>query len=164
MFKKYMFIVSLLFVGQMFSTPALGYQQGELLSSKALQKLDLNPNELTIIDFFAQWCVSCRVELPEVEILSRQLIGRGVNIVGVDVDEDVDVGLAFQQELGLTFRVVADPDQELVTDFEPTGMPALYYVYQGKVLKVRYGAIDHIRQVMITDIKSLDLSGTKDDK
>ena len=164
MFKKYILIVSLLFGIPMFSTLAFGYQQGELLSSKALEMLDLNPKELTIIDFFAQWCVSCREELPEVETLSRQLVGRGVSVLGVDVDEDVEIGLAFQQELGLTFRVVADPAQILVTDFEPTGMPALYYVYQGKVLKVRYGAINHIRQVIIADITSLDLDESRGEK
>ena len=156
MFKRWAVIVSLVFTT--LSPSAYGYQQGDLLSSKAMQELGLNPNELTIIDFFAQWCVSCREELPEVEILSRQLAGRGVSIVGVDVDEDVDVGLAFQRELGLTFRVVADPKQVLVAGFQPTGMPALYYVYKGKVLKVRYGAINDIRQVIIEDIRSLGLA------
>ncbi|AQS37431.1 AhpC/TSA family protein [Shewanella psychrophila] len=156
MFKKWAVIVSLVLTT--LSPSAYGYQGGELLSPKAVHALGLNPNELTIIDFFAEWCVSCREELPEVEILSRQLMGRGVSIVGVDVDEDVEVGLAFQRELGLTFRVVADPEQVLVADFQPTGMPALYYVYQGKVLKVRYGAINNIRQVIIDEIRSLELA------
>ncbi len=163
MVKKRSLFVSMVLVTQLLpslvlSSSALAYQQGDPLSSAAQQALGLNPDELTIIDFFAQWCVSCREELPEIETLSRQLTGRGVSIVGVDVDEDVEVGLAFQRELGLTFRVVADPQQVLVTDFQPTGMPALYYVYQGKVLKVRYGAMNDIRQVIIADIKSLDLS------
>jgi len=68
------------------------------------------------------------------------------------------MGKAFQKKLGLTFRVVNDAQQVLVNDFQPIGMPALYYIYQGKVLKVRYGAINHIRQVIIDDLRALGLT------
>ncbi|MGY8872556.1 MAG: TlpA family protein disulfide reductase [Pseudomonadales bacterium] len=159
MFKRWVVITSIAWLTQLLPTAAFGFQQGELLPPKVQQKLGLNPDELTIVSFFAEWSVPSREELPEIETLSRQLSGRGVSIIGVDVDEDTAVGLAFQQELGLTFRVIADSEQELVTDFEPTGMPALYYIFQGKVLIVRYDAIDNIRQVIISDIRSLNLGG-----
>ena len=45
--------------------------------------------------------------------------------------------------------------QVLVNEFQPIGMPALYYIYQGKILKIRYGAIDHIRDVILNDLKTL---------
>lgn len=158
MFKRWVAIVAFLFSTQLFATSALAYQAGDILSPQAQRQLAMNPQELTIVDFFAEWCVSCREELPEVNTLAQQLAGRGVTVVGVDVDEDVAMGKAFQKKLGLTFRVVNDAQQVLVNDFQPIGMPALYYIYQGKVLKVRYGAINHIRQVIMDDLSALGLT------
>ena len=101
--------------------------------------------------------MSCRAELPEVNQLAPSLSPLGVDVVGVDVDEDVAVGIAFQQSLGINFRVVNDAEQTLVDDFQPIGMPALYYIYQGQVLKVRYGAINHIGDVIMSDLKGMGL-------
>lgn len=153
MFKKWLVVFTLLLSNQ-----AHAYQQGEMLSASALQKLGLDPNRVTLIDFFAEWCVSCRAELPEVNEFVPALSSLGVDVVGVDVDEDIAVGIAFQQSLGLNFRVVNDDKQTLVDDFQPIGMPALYYVYQGQVLKVRYGAINHIGDVVMSDLKAMGLS------
>jgi len=153
MFKKWLVALAILL-----SANAQAYQQGESLSPFAQQQLGLNPEVVTIIDFFAEWCVSCREELPEVNQLAQQLDASQVVVLGVDVDEDVEVANAFQQELGLTFPVVNDPEQTLVEDFQPIGMPALYYVYQSKVVKVRYGAINHISQVIMDDLNALGLT------
>ncbi|MCG7496170.1 TlpA family protein disulfide reductase [Vibrio sp. Of7-15] len=152
MFSRVLLILSLLF-----SSHAMAYQQGDQLPEAVQKKLGLKPDELTIIDFFAEWCVSCREELPEVNQLSKELEGSGVVFLGVDVDEDIEVAKKFQAELGLTFPVVNDPSQEIIGYFKPVGMPALYYVYQGQVLKVRFGAINHIRQVIINDLKEMGL-------
>ncbi|MCW1891473.1 thioredoxin domain-containing protein [Vibrio chagasii] len=49
-----------------------------------------------MVDFFAEWCISCREKLPEVNQLYKELKGTGVTFESVDVDEDVEVGLEFQ--------------------------------------------------------------------
>lgn len=137
------------------SLPSMAFQEGDTLSESASKGLNLNPEQLTIVDFFAEWCVSCRHELPEVNALYRTLDGSGVTVVGVDVDEEVEVGLAFQRALGLEFPVVNDPEQALIGEFKPIGMPALYYIYQGQILKVRFGAINNIGQVITDDLASM---------
>lgn len=137
------------------SLPAMAFQQGDALSDSAKQGLNLDAQQLTIVDFFAEWCVSCRHELPEVNELYSELEGTGVTVVGVDVDEELEVGLAFQKSLGLNFPVVNDTDQSLIGEFKPVGMPALYYIYQGQVLKVRFGAINNISQVIKDDLAEM---------
>lgn len=138
-----------------FSQLSFAFQEGESLTDTAISKLNLNSEKLTIVDFFAEWCVSCRHELPEVNELYKQLKSTGITVVGVDVDEEVEVGIEFQKSLNLQFPVVNDPEQALIAEFKPVGMPALYYIYQGQVLKVRFGAINDIRQVIISDLKSM---------
>lgn len=150
MFRKWLITLALVM-----SSPLWAFQEGEMLTDTAKSRLSLDSNKLTIVDFFAEWCVSCRHELPEVNDLYQSLEGTGVTVLGVDVDEEVEVGLAFQKQLGLDFPVVNDPDQELVNEFKPIGMPALYYIYQGQVLKVRFGAINNISQVITADLAEM---------
>lgn len=150
MFRKWLITLALVM-----SSPLWAFQEGEMLTDTAKSRLSLDSNKLTIVDFFAEWCVSCRHELPEVNDLYQSLEGTGVTVLGVDVDEEVEVGLAFQKQLGLDFPVVNDPDQELVNEFKPIGMPALYFIYQGQVLKVRFGAINNISQVITADLAEM---------
>lgn len=150
MFRKWLITLALVM-----SSPLWAFQEGEMLTDTAKSRLSLDSNKLTIVDFFAEWCVSCRHELPEVNDLYQSLEGTGVTVLGVDVDEEVEVGLAFQKQLGLDFPVVNDPDQALVNEFKPIGMPALYYIYQGQVLKVRFGAINNISQVITADLAEM---------
>ncbi|WP_281629464.1 TlpA disulfide reductase family protein [Vibrio sp. St2] len=137
------------------SFSASAFKEGDTITDSASTGLKLDQSQLTIVDFFAEWCVSCRHELPLVNQLYRELEGTGVTVVGVDVDEEVEVGLEFQKSLGLTFPVVIDPKQQLIAEFKPIGMPALYYIYQGQVLKVRFGAINDIRNVILTDLADM---------
>lgn len=121
--------------------------------------LELDENKITIIDFFASWCVSCRVELPEVSALTPQLDSAQVDVIGINVDEEVQEGLEYIQSFdatgGLNFRVVMDTEQSLIEAFGPIGMPALYYLHQGKVKAMHLGAVANISAVIRDDLNKL---------
>lgn len=58
--------------------------QGQLVSLK--QSL----GKVTIIDFWASWCGPCRAENPNVVALYNELHSKGLNIIGVSLDEDAN--------------------------------------------------------------------------
>lgn len=136
------------------STSTYAYKVGDTVSPEIAKHLKLNKNGVTIVDFFASWCVSCRKELPLINKLSKT-IGSNVSIVGVCADENMKEGLAFQKELGLTFYVYNDEKQKVTASFNPIGMPAIYYIKNNKVVKIHYGAIDHIDSVIKKDLVAL---------
>jgi len=44
--------------------------------------------KVTILDFWATWCVPCLQEIPSFNQLQQDLAGKGVTVVGVNMDED----------------------------------------------------------------------------
>ena len=129
------------------------YQPGDTVSPKVMQELGLQQDKSYIIDFFASWCISCKHELPLIEKLSRTLHTQNIEVVGVDVDENVQQAKAFQQELGLTFPVVNDPQGGIIKHFDPVGMPAVYIVKNAKVTHMILGAKDHIDRLILSALK-----------
>lgn len=57
--------------------------QGQLVSLKE------SLGKVTIIDFWASWCGPCRAENPNVVALYNELHSKGLNIVGVSLDDDL---------------------------------------------------------------------------
>jgi len=132
--------------------------RGDQLPPAIAKQLALDPDKISLVDFFASWCVSCRIELPEMNKLSQQLVTAPVEFVGIEVDEDPQLAAEFLAEMALSFRVIDDQSQQVIGAFAPIGMPALYYIKNNTVLGVRYGAIPHIDQVIISDLQQLGLS------
>ncbi|UOK41465.1 MULTISPECIES: TlpA disulfide reductase family protein [Flavobacterium] len=46
--------------------------------------------KVTIIDFWASWCAPCRKENPNVVALYNEFHEKGLNIIGVSLDQDAD--------------------------------------------------------------------------
>lgn len=130
-----------------------GYGTGDRVNHKVLSELNLAEGKLYVISFFASWCGSCKKELPQ--LCTLDLKASGAELVGVDVDTDASDAKAFQAQFPIAFRVVNDTKQRIVEAFSPLGMPALYYVKDGVVVKRRYGALPHITDVIKKDIAVL---------
>ncbi len=137
----------------LFATLLSAYEVGERIDDSIAKKLNLGA-DITVVDFFASWCVSCKKELPFVNKLSKNLDEKEVKFVGIDTDEELQDGLEFQKELGITFSVINDTKQEIVAKFNPLGMPAIYYIKDKKIVKKIFGAVNHIDKVIKKDIKS----------
>lgn len=154
--KKIKHLVATLAALTMLSLPVAALEIGDSLPESIRAQVAPEPGKVYVIDFFAQWCVSCRIELPLVNKFHNSYKGSDkVAVVGVDVDEDEAVAKAFQKQLGIEFRVINDTESELIEIFEPLGMPALYYIRDGVILGQHLGAIDYIDEVIEADLAGL---------
>jgi len=149
MFKKVLLLVSL----STFSLFAL--DTGDKLPSDTVEILKLKEDKVYIIDFFASWCKSCKKELPLISKLNGQIDAQKTEIIGVDVDEDVEEGKAFQKELALTFKVIDDSDNTLIKTFDPVGMPSIFIVKNGEIIGTLIGAKEQIDKQILRGLKGL---------
>ncbi len=146
MFKKT--IYSLLFS----SMSLLALETGDSLSQNIQNNLKLEADKVYVIDFFASWCKSCKKELP---LIANIYNDKTVEVIGINVDKNQEDGERLVKELELTFPVVYDTDKSLVESFDPLGFPAVYYVKNGKVLNVIFGAVEEIDKKIKEDIKAI---------
>lgn len=86
--------------------------------------------KLVVVNFWATWCTPCEVEMPTLESLSQKLGGRGLVVLGVNVDRGAPRSLIEPYVRGkkLTFPILLDPDMRAAQTWRVTGLPATFLV------------------------------------
>ncbi len=115
-----------------FELPALG-------ADTLLRQSDLT-GQVALLNVWATWCVSCRVEHPYL----KQLADQGIPIYGLNYkDTDADA-LRWLAELGNPYRLtIADREGTLGLDLGVYGAPETYLLDAGGVVRYRHvGVID----------------------
>jgi YD repeat-containing protein len=143
-------MIKLLITTLLLSHLLLGYTVGSKLDKTTIQQLGLQENKLYLVNFFASWCKSCEKELP---LLTKLYQEKVVTIVGVNVDKELSKGQAFVSKLNLPFHTLYDTNEKLISKFNPTGIPALYYIKNGKVLGMHIGLVDALESVIKKEIQ-----------
>lgn len=86
--------------------------------------------KLLVIDFWAEWCGSCKALAPMMEEFAREYEGR-VNIGKCDVEENNDLAVQFKIQ----------------------SVPTILFIKDGEVVDKQVGAV--AREVIITKISKL---------
>ena len=107
----------------------------------ALQDLRGKPVLLTS---WATWCSECRTELPAIQRLAQTYRDRGLQVIGVNVDEGGDAGpLAFAAQRGLTLPMLHDQHTQYQAAFRAVGVPQSELISaEGRLVKVWQGVFD----------------------
>lgn len=64
--------------------------------------------KVLVLDFWASWCPPCRDEIPVLVELARQYEGRGVDVVGLSLEdpkEDRETVAAFLEKYNVTYTI-----------------------------------------------------------
>lgn len=90
--------------------------------------LNEHRGKVVLVDFWASWCVPCRRSFPWLNDMQQKYASDGLMIIGINEDNDQADAEAFLQEYPASFRIMADPEGLLASQFELLAMPTSYLI------------------------------------
>lgn len=98
--------------------------------------------KLIIINFWATWCVPCRVEMPLLQSFFERYHEQGLEVIAVNMGENQLTVQDWITDFGYTFTVILDEDQSLFNRYQIRGQPSTFIVSpQGIITDIFYGPI-----------------------
>ena len=83
---------------------------------------------VTVLDFWASWCVPCVRSLPGMERLYRSHHAEGLQVIGVNIDEEASVAEQAAADAGTTFPVVHDPQGRVARSYGIRSIPMTFVI------------------------------------
>ena len=96
--------------------------------------------DVVLVNVWATWCISCRVEHPYLQLLADQ----GVAIYGINYKDEDEAARRWLADLGDPYRAnIVDTTGSLGLDLGVYGAPETYFVDAAGVIRYRHvGVID----------------------
>ena len=109
-----------------------------LKSFKGNAPIDLSAykGKVVFLDFWASWCVSCVKAMGFLDEMQTQLNARGLEVIGVNEDENSQDAEDFLARHPVKFSQAADADGQCGAKFGVQAMPASFLI--DRAGKVRY--------------------------
>lgn len=96
--------------------------------------------KVVYVDFWASWCGPCAKSFPFLNELHGQFKDQGLQIVGVNLDENPAEAKDFLAQNPAQFTILADVSKQCAKDFAVKAMPSSYLIDRnGKVHHVHLG-------------------------
>ncbi|MGC2167090.1 MAG: TlpA disulfide reductase family protein [Gallionella sp.] len=131
------------FFAQLFSKPASASQKELVapdcalatLSDKQTHTLNEFRGKVLYVDFWASWCGPCAQAFPFLNTTANTFRDRGLQVVGINVDEHADDANKFLHKHPADFLIVADAKAQCPKDFAVMGMPSSYLIDRKGVIR-----------------------------
>jgi cytochrome c biogenesis protein CcmG, thiol:disulfide interchange protein DsbE len=124
-------------VGRPASPFTLTTFEGHPLSLERMQ------GKVVVLNFWASWCnPACYDEAPVLERGWRAWQHRGVIVVGVDIQDNVEAAQRFMRQFSLTFPNVRDLTGKVSIDYGVYGVPETFFIdRRGRIRAKHVGAV-----------------------
>ncbi len=96
-----------------------------------------------VLNFWASWCVECRIEADLLEQTWQQYRDQGVVFLGVAYIDVEPKSLAYLEEFGITYPNAPDLRSSVSSKYEITGVPETFFINpDGEIEHIQIGPVD----------------------
>jgi len=119
-------------------------------ANRKITNQDFSAKETIILNFWASWCVPCRVEHPMLLELKKK---NKLFLIGINFKDSASNAKKFLNELGDPFDSIgSDPKGEVAIHFGVYGIPETYVIKKNKIV---FRHIGPLNQDVVNKIVSL---------
>jgi thiol-disulfide isomerase/thioredoxin len=119
----------------------------------AVWRLDERRGRVVLINYWATWCPPCRAETPGLVRLAEEYGPRGLEVVGVSLDEDRAAIRPFVEEYRVPYPILLPPDLGSLRPAVEALPTTVLYDRGGRVAKRYTGAVSE--STFRADVESL---------
>ncbi|MCB8927768.1 MAG: TlpA family protein disulfide reductase [Ardenticatenaceae bacterium] len=120
----------------------LEFFEGYEWDGKTAASLDDMKGQIVVMNFWASWCVECRVETDELEAAWQKYADQGVVFVGVAYSDVEPNSIEYMKEFDVSFPHAPDLGTRISNEYDITGVPETFIIDQnGEVAHVQIGPI-----------------------
>ena len=123
-----------------------------LLDGKPVS-LEQLKGKVVMVNFWATWCPTCRVEMPQWQKLYDAYKSKGFELIAVSIDDDEKLLRQVSKERGFTFPIAWRWDDKTDDNFgDIIGTPTLYVVDKsGNVAWMKRGRVTYAQLQEVID-------------
>ena len=106
-------------------------------------KLSSIKGKVVLLNFWATWCPPCRAEMPSMQKLYDKFKDKGLELLAVNLQEDLQVVKDFADNSGFTFPILLDSNGEVGGIYGARSIPTTYIIdKKGNVIAGAVGGKD----------------------
>ena len=106
------------------------------------------------VNFWATWCPPCRGEMPEMQKIWQEYKDQGIDIIGVDVQEDQAKVQDFVTSNGYSWNFILDSAGTVSRQYYVSGIPTHVFIGRDGVIKdLVISGLTHDK--MVSEVKAL---------
>lgn len=138
-----------------FSLPVMNLSStGPATTGDTIRLADLR-GDVVVLNFFASWCVPCRLEHRSLNRIASAYAGRGVHFYGVVYNDSAPAIRSYVRQLGgMVYPALADEGQRVAIDYGLVGVPETFFIGRdGMVRKKVFSSV--YDDQLVSEIESL---------
>jgi peroxiredoxin len=93
--------------------------------------------KVVILNFWGTWCEPCRQEMPVIQKMYETYHDKGLEVIAVNIAETAVSVSSFVQQVGITFPIWMDTEQEVMQLYGVGSIPSTFVIDPTGVIRYK---------------------------